>query len=224
MTRPSVATPIFDNNSNTTLKSLAIVAALAGSADAFTSTLSSATHWTSSSCATTGNNVGLTKELGERFVGVNANIDDITISEEMGGCCLHGTIAWRTFDEEYLSDDDMDTTKAQRKAEKKRKKAARRAQREGTGNPAIGRPPCTLCGKSVDLLVWCTHTASGEWVSCEHNVSVECNKESLPCGRTPTWMMLYAKIIDNIPSPCINVTGNGMWQMLDGCERRSRRW
>lgn len=172
--RPSVAAApiIFDNNSNTTLKSLAIVAALAGSADAFTSTLSSATHRTSSSCATTGNNVGLTKELGAPFVGVNAYIDGITISEEMG-VCLHGTIAWRTFDEEYLSDDDtfsqtgtvadMDDTKARRKAEKKRKKAARRAQREGTGNPAIGRKPCTLCGKSVDLLVRCTHTASGEW-------------------------------------------------------------
>jgi len=54
--------------------------------------------------------------------------------------------------------------KARRKAEKKRKKAERRAQREGRGDPTAGQKRCTLCGKSVDLLVRCTYDESGEWV------------------------------------------------------------
>lgn len=53
--------------------------------------------------------------------------------------------------------------KAQRKAEKKRKKAERRAQREGRGDPTAGQKQCTLCSKSVNLLIRCTHDKSGEW-------------------------------------------------------------
>ena len=55
--------------------------------------------------------------------------------------------------------------KAQRKAEKKRKKAERRAQRQGKGDPTAGQKQCTLCHKSVNLLIRCTYDESGEWVS-----------------------------------------------------------
>ncbi|KAL7551404.1 hypothetical protein ACHAWF_014592 [Thalassiosira exigua] len=53
--------------------------------------------------------------------------------------------------------------KALRKAEKKRKKAERRAQREGRGDPSAGQKQCTLCQKSVNLLIRCTYDESGEW-------------------------------------------------------------
>lgn len=53
--------------------------------------------------------------------------------------------------------------KAQRKAEKKRKKAERRAQREGRGDPTAGQKQCTICSKSVNLLIRCTHDEIGEW-------------------------------------------------------------
>mmetsp|Transcript_8833 Transcript_8833/g.18519 ORF Transcript_8833/g.18519 Transcript_8833/m.18519 type:complete len:301 (-) Transcript_8833:132-1034(-) len=53
--------------------------------------------------------------------------------------------------------------KARRKAEKKRKKAERRAQREGRGDPSAGQKHCTICTKSVNLLIRCTYDKSGEW-------------------------------------------------------------
>jgi len=53
--------------------------------------------------------------------------------------------------------------KARRKAEKKRKKAERRAQREGRGDPTAGQKQCTICDKSVNLLIRCTYDKSGEW-------------------------------------------------------------
>jgi len=62
-----------------------------------------------------------------------------------------------------LMDTPLMDAKARRKAEKKRKKAERRAQREGRGDPMAGRKQCTLCDKSVDLLIRCTYDESGEW-------------------------------------------------------------
>ena len=57
--------------------------------------------------------------------------------------------------------------KARRKAEKKRKKAERRAQREGRGDPSAGQKQCTICGKSVDLLIRCQIDESQTWhMSC----------------------------------------------------------
>ena len=60
-------------------------------------------------------------------------------------------------------DDAITDAKLRRKAEKKRKKAERRAQREGRGDPAAGQKRCTLCSKSVNLLIRCTYDKSGEW-------------------------------------------------------------
>lgn len=53
--------------------------------------------------------------------------------------------------------------KARRKSEKKRKKAERRAQREGRGDPSAGQKQCTICNKSVNLLIRCTYDKSGKW-------------------------------------------------------------
>jgi hypothetical protein len=50
-----------------------------------------------------------------------------------------------------------------RKAAKKRAKAQRRAQREGTADASHGQKDCTVCGKSVDLLIRCTIDAKGDW-------------------------------------------------------------
>jgi len=64
------------------------------------------------------------------------------------------------------SDQQVDTildAKQQRKLEKKRKKAERRAQREGRGDPSAGQKQCTICNKSVNLLIRCQYDKSGEW-------------------------------------------------------------
>ncbi|EED92795.1 predicted protein [Thalassiosira pseudonana CCMP1335] len=61
------------------------------------------------------------------------------------------------------STDPVLDAKAQRKAEKKRKKAERRAQREGRGDPTAGQKQCTICNKSVNLLIRCTYDSSEEW-------------------------------------------------------------
>lgn len=79
-------------------------------------------------------------------------------------------------DDSSVSESDAITdAKAKRKAEKKRKKVERRAQREGRGDPTAGQKQCTLCSKSVNLLIRCQHDKSGEWVmvcgKCWNNVS-----------------------------------------------------
>ena len=79
-------------------------------------------------------------------------------------------------DDSSSSESDAITdAKARRKAEKKRKKAERRAQREGRGDPTAGQKQCTLCAKSVNLLIRCQHDRSGEWAmvcgKCWNNVS-----------------------------------------------------
>jgi len=64
------------------------------------------------------------------------------------------------------SDQQVDTildAKQRRKAEKKRKKAERRAQREGRGDPSAGQKQCTICNKSVNLLIRCQYDKSGQW-------------------------------------------------------------
>ncbi len=63
--------------------------------------------------------------------------------------------------ESSTTDDAVTDAKLRRKAEKKRKKAERRAQREGKGDPTAGQKKCTLCSKSVNLLIRCTY--DGLW-------------------------------------------------------------
>ena len=79
------------------------------------------------------------------------------------------------YTETLLSDEDNQSTssdqqadtildaKQQRKLEKKRKKAERRAQREGRGDPSAGQKQCTICNKSVNLLIRCQYDKSGQW-------------------------------------------------------------
>ena len=76
------------------------------------------------------------------------------------------------------SDQQVDTildAKQRRKAEKKRKKAERRAQREGRGDPSAGQKQCTICKKSVNLLIRCQYDKSAQWGmvcgKCWQNVS-----------------------------------------------------
>ncbi|KAL7514321.1 hypothetical protein ACHAXN_011491 [Cyclotella atomus] len=59
--------------------------------------------------------------------------------------------------------DDHGDPKARRKAEKKKMKAMRRAQREGRGDPSAGQKQCTICSKSVNLLIRCTYDSTEEW-------------------------------------------------------------
>ena len=54
-------------------------------------------------------------------------------------------------------------SKARRKAEKKQMKARRRAQREGRGDPSAGQKQCTICSKSVNLLIRCTYDETEQW-------------------------------------------------------------
>lgn len=59
-----------------------------------------------------------------------------------------------------------------RKAAKKQLKAERRAKREGTLDPGVGRKPCGMCGTPSDLLIRCQYDESQEW----HMVCGKCWK------------------------------------------------
>ena len=106
---------------------------------------------------------------------------------------------------EETSKDDDDTSssesdfitdaKARRKAEKKRKKAERRAQREGRGDPTAGQKQCTLCAKSVNLLIRCQHDRSGEW--------------AMVCGRC--WNEVSGGVVDGDDSHPYYRYG-GLWK------------
>lgn len=63
--------------------------------------------------------------------------------------------------------------KAARKEAKKAKKAAKRLQREGNAPASTGQKPCTVCGKSSDLLVRCQIDQAGAW----HLVCGKCWKQ-----------------------------------------------
>ena len=65
--------------------------------------------------------------------------------------------------EDEYEEDQYSDSKARRKAEKKRMKAERRAQREGKGNPTAGQKQCTICSKSVDLLIRCQYDVTEQW-------------------------------------------------------------
>ena len=62
--------------------------------------------------------------------------------------------------------------KAARKAAKKQLKAERRAKREGTSHPGVGRKPCGMCSTPSDLLIRCQIDESQEW----HMVCGKCWK------------------------------------------------
>lgn len=85
--------------------------------------------------------------------------------------------------------------KARRKAEKKRKKAERRAQREGRGDPTAGQKQCTLCAKSVNLLIRCQHDRSGDW--------------AMVCGRC--WNEVSGGVVDGDDSHPYYRYG-GLWK------------
>lgn len=87
--------------------------------------------------------------------------DDESLSSQISSALLDGVDVDALFTPDIPSVMDA---KAQRKTEKKRKKAERRAQREGRGDPTAGQKQCTICSKSVNLLIRCTHDKSGEWV------------------------------------------------------------
>jgi hypothetical protein len=63
-------------------------------------------------------------------------------------------------DDEIVS--QLDAIKAARKAAKKLAKAELRARRQGA-DLSHGQKDCTICDKSVDLLIRCTVDASQEW-------------------------------------------------------------
>ena len=145
------------SSNNSTIQKLAVIVTLAGTnAEAFSSTPSSSTvlsttnntHRTSSSVTTTA------------LFHADEDVAEILHMVSMGN--LPGND-----DNDDNSDTmaEVDDAKVRRKAEKKQKKAERRAQRQGTGDPTIGQKTCTICNKSVDLLIRCTYDASAEWVS-----------------------------------------------------------
>ena len=61
-------------------------------------------------------------------------------------------------------DDDVQTSRQERKAATKAMKARKREKREGRAVPRQGQKPCELCSNGSDLLVRCTVDASGEWL------------------------------------------------------------
>ncbi|GLC46281.1 hypothetical protein PLESTF_001774700 [Pleodorina starrii] len=58
---------------------------------------------------------------------------------------------------------ETDEERAARKAATKAAKAEKRAERQGLGDPAKGRKPCSLCGRPRDLLIRCQVDATLSW-------------------------------------------------------------
>jgi hypothetical protein len=167
------------SNNNSTIQKLAMIVTLAGTAEAFSSTTSSSTvlstnnnaHRTSSSVTTTALFHGdMSKESVHEDEDVNLadKFDPNELLQMVSADNLSSNI--NDNNDNYSNDDsdtmtNVDDAKVRRKAEKKRKKAERRAQRQGIGDPTIGQKSCTICNKSVDLLIRCTYDASADWVS-----------------------------------------------------------
>lgn len=166
----------INSSNNSTIQKLAMIVTLAGTnAEAFSSTPSSSTvlsttnnaHRTSSSVTTTALFHGGDMSKGSAHEDEDA-ADTIDPNDFLQMITADNLST--NDDDDYDVDDSgtmttVDDAKARRKAEKKRKKAERRAQRQGTGDPTIGQKTCTICNKSVDLLIRCTYDASAEWVS-----------------------------------------------------------
>lgn len=121
-----------------------------------------------------------------------ANFANVVINRDTTGDCLKNTELEEIFADIDMSGSNLDVTdsdahlvssdnsqennsddpyecypcgdsKSRRKAEKKRMKAERRAQREGRGDPSAGQKQCTMCNKSVNLLIRCTYDSTEEW-------------------------------------------------------------
>jgi hypothetical protein len=151
----------INSSNNSTIQKLAMIVTLAGTnAEAFSSTPSSSTVLSTTNNALRTSSSVTTTALFHGGVHEDEDVAEILHMVSMGN--LPGN------DENDDNSDTMaevDDAKVRRKAEKKRKKAERRAQRQGTGDPTIGQKTCTICNKSVDLLIRCTYDASAEWVS-----------------------------------------------------------
>jgi hypothetical protein len=169
-----------NSNNNSTIQKLAMIVTLAGTnAEAFSLTTSSSTvlsttnnaHRTLSSVTTTALFHGdMSKENVHEDESDNLadKFDPNELLQMVSADNLSGNIDENN--NNYSNDDsdtmtEVDDVKARRKAEKKQKKAERRAQRQGIGDPTIGQKSCTICNKSVDLLIRCTYDASADWVS-----------------------------------------------------------
>lgn len=119
------------------------------------------------------------EEENEASSMLTANFDNVHISEDAVNDAqekelerlfadasyhgLHSNLQFIDEDDAHSEQDDHEDPKAKRKAEKKKMKAMRRAQREGRGDPSAGQKQCTICSKSVNLLIRCTYDSTEEW-------------------------------------------------------------
>lgn len=167
-----------NNNNSSTIQKLAMIVTLAGTnAEAFSSaSTSSNVLSTTNNAHQTSSSVTSNTALFHGDFSKESHKDKNVVETIDPNEFLHMVTADNVSsndDDDYNDDDyvntgsvtNVDDAKARRKAEKKQKKAERRAQRQGTGDPAIGQKACTICNKSVDLLIRCTYDASAEWVS-----------------------------------------------------------
>lgn len=73
-----------------------------------------------------------------------------------------------------LSIEDNNPKNAKKEA-KKLAKSLKRMKREGNADPSVGKKPCHICAKQVDLLIRCQVDASQVWKmvcgKCWHKVS-----------------------------------------------------
>ena len=166
MTHDPDARPIPNNNNNNNnntnaVVKLAVIAALAGSSAAFAPP--SPASRASSRAAAAALDADDLNDLGHLTVDADVVEIERNLFLTNNGVDIERSASSPPPSTTTTTDDD--DVRSRRKAEKKRKKAERRAHREGCGDPAAGRKPCSLCGRSVDLLVRCTHDESGVWVS-----------------------------------------------------------
>mmetsp|Transcript_22240 Transcript_22240/g.33386 ORF Transcript_22240/g.33386 Transcript_22240/m.33386 type:complete len:260 (-) Transcript_22240:57-836(-) len=157
-----------------------------GAVDGNTRSLSSALSLEQAEISTTSSGMIGTPPLEIHGIIADCSTDELHVScqaDEIAEVALEGAGNDTTcsgIDDD--GDDDASSSpiveysaKQERKLAKKLAKAKRRAQREGRGDPSVGRKSCDVCSKSVDLLIRCTIDQTQNWNmvcgSCWKNVS-----------------------------------------------------
>ncbi|KAG8458292.1 hypothetical protein KFE25_005139 [Diacronema lutheri] len=92
---------------------------------------------------------------------------------------------------------ERSSERAERKAAKLAAKEKRRLVRSG-GDPTVGQKPCTLCARSVDLLIRCRTDESGEW--------------RMVCGRCWKLPTVANGVVDGDPGTNPNYKYGGLWK------------
>merc|ERR1711865_1225384 len=92
----------------------------------------------------------------------------------------------------------------QRKDSVKAQKQERRLKREGTTSPEVGRKPCDVCSKEVDMLIRCTMDATQQY--------------RMVCGKC--WPSVSGGVTDGNPHTHPHYNYGGVWKNRNATQKK----